>query len=559
MYLIVYLSKVKRLYISFTLLRCLLFVCGVALAEASDYLLGSVSLWQPIEPTATLAPISTADIDLRQPSTLYAANQSMLYIVDSETRGFRFLQSFGSAEDRIQGILSYADSVDIVTAKGLFTLEGTTEKITLHYRSASTEEETLLDSMRTDQQQILATTKGLYYREMRNARVDPWKTIPVLSRTPIYDLAKDQSFVYALASNTLYRLPIANPDDAITILKAGPQQQSDKDALAVEAIDGERQLLAVAVYSDAKKPSHIVVVSTKGLLVSTDSGTTWQSVGPPEGFFKSVTALVLVKRGRLVEKIAAQEPSLPYYPTVLSATGIYQWQGAVWQSLYRGLSTKRINDLKMAHNTLYAATDQGLFRWAEEAQEDKAVPAPGKLSYRVIEQHFAREPSIQTVHQWAIQYGEVNKEKIDAWREQARKRAWLPEFDVGLDVDRDWDRSDSLWGSSSGSHHQGPADHSYGKGVSWGVSMSWDLADLVWNSSQTSIDSRSKLMVELREDIIGQVTRIYFERRRLQIELLQGEATQVSPLESQLRIAELTALIDGFTGGKFSHTIDSGQ
>ena len=80
--------------------------------------------------------------------------------------------------------------------------------------------------------------------------------------------------------------------------------------------------------------------------------------------------------------------------------------------------------------------------------------------------------------------------------------------------------------------------------------MSWDLADLVWSSDQTSIDSRSKLMVELREDILAQVTRLYFERRRLQMDLAAGSA--VDTVDMRLRIDELTALLDAYTGGKFS-------
>ena len=31
----------------------------------------------------------------------------------------------------------------------------------------------------------------------------------------------------------------------------------------------------------------------------------------------------------------------------------------------------------------------------------------------------------------------------------------------------------------------------------WSIDLTWDLADLVWNSAQTSIDVRSKLMVQL--------------------------------------------------------------
>jgi hypothetical protein len=85
------------------------------------------------------------------------------------------------------------------------------------------------------------------------------------------------------------------------------------------------------------------------------------------------------------------------------------------------------------------------------------------------------------------------------------------------------------------------------------LSINWELGDLIWNDDQTSIDVRSKLMVQLRNDIVDEVTRLYFERRRIQVTLLarpQDDSQQI--LEQELRVQELTALIDGLTGGYFS-------
>jgi hypothetical protein len=60
-------------------------------------------------------------------------------------------------------------------------------------------------------------------------------------------------------------------------------------------------------------------------------------------------------------------------------------------------------------------------------------------------------------------------------------------------------------------------------------------------------------MVQLRQDILEQVTRLYFERVRLRAELAHpGQATFKKRSEKELRIQEITALLDAFTGGKFS-------
>ena len=89
------------------------------------------------------------------------------------------------------------------------------------------------------------------------------------------------------------------------------------------------------------------------------------------------------------------------------------------------------------------------------------------------------------------------------------------------------------------------------------MSLSWELGDLVWTSDQTSIDSRSKMMVELREDILDQVTRIYYERKRIQMELMGFSSINQQPQwEKELRIDELTAQLDALTGGLFTESLD---
>ena len=59
-----------------------------------------------------------------------------------------------------------------------------------------------------------------------------------------------------------------------------------------------------------------------------------------------------------------------------------------------------------------------------------------------------------------------------------------------------------------------------------------------------------------RDSLVSEVTKIYFSRRRAQVDLLLAE--DISPKErvkQELRIAELTAYLDGLTGGWFSKQI----
>jgi hypothetical protein len=168
----------------------------------------------------------------------------------------------------------------------------------------------------------------------------------------------------------------------------------------------------------------------------------------------------------------------------------------------------------------------------------------------VIISEEEKEPAIQQVQQWAIAYAEVHPDKINRWRREARLKALLPSVSVGVD------RADTElyhWDS-------GPNPDALLKGteyLDWDVNVSWDFSEIVWSTDQTTIDSRSKLMVELREDILDHVTRLYFERQRLRKQSQeQGKLGQPVSWESHLRVEELTALIDALTGGAFSRSLN---
>jgi hypothetical protein len=166
-------------------------------------------------------------------------------------------------------------------------------------------------------------------------------------------------------------------------------------------------------------------------------------------------------------------------------------------------------------------------------------------------------PSIQEVHKMAIEYAEVSPEKIKAWRKGAMWKAILPRLSVN--VSESYDDNIEIYKNSSTSYVvTGPRE----RGNDWGIDFTWDLSDLVWNDAQTSIDVRSRLMVQLRDDILEEVTRLYFERKRLikEAEKYSKKTLQEKPKyisEKDLRIEELTAYIDALTGGRFSEALSN--
>jgi hypothetical protein len=178
---------------------------------------------------------------------------------------------------------------------------------------------------------------------------------------------------------------------------------------------------------------------------------------------------------------------------------------------------------------------------------------PGTKYVNNPESYLEGEPKISEVQQAAIKWAELEPERIAKWRKQAANKALLPRLSIGIDRN-----TTDLWHWETGSTTKCEDDilRKGDSSIEWGVSFSWELGDLIWNETQTSIDVRSNLAVQMRRSILDEVTKLYFERLRIKIELndLSIEESK-KRLEKELKIKEITASIDALTGGFFSSQI----
>jgi len=213
-----------------------------------------------------------------------------------------------------------------------------------------------------------------------------------------------------------------------------------------------------------------------------------------------------------------------------------------------------INDICMIaadKKEIWVVLDHRLFRSDVESllrkTEPGRTPGPGPGYIGPLS-----APSIREVHEMAMDFAEVNPEKIERWRRNIRLKAMLPKVSLGFSESS----SDNIEIYKSSTKYytiDGPRETD----TDWDIDLSWDLSDLIWNESQASVDVRSKLMVQLRNDILEEVTRLYFERKRLLLEYWNTrEDERSSPREKAARIEEITAYIDAFTGGRFSEAVE---
>jgi len=163
------------------------------------------------------------------------------------------------------------------------------------------------------------------------------------------------------------------------------------------------------------------------------------------------------------------------------------------------------------------------------------------------------EPTVREVQKAAIRYSNLGNGRIKRWHGASRLRAFLPDLNFRKKLSRQNTIGIDRGGTNTPDFYIVGPDKIDKDGD---LSLKWDLGNFVWSSAQPAIDSRSKLLVALRESIVSEITRIYFERRRIQKELLLHPPETLSrEWNLFLRMEELTAHLDAVTGGYFSRQL----
>ena len=86
--------------------------------------------------------------------------------------------------------------------------------------------------------------------------------------------------------------------------------------------------------------------------------------------------------------------------------------------------------------------------------------------------------------------------------------------------------------------------------------VSWDFGDIAYHPESIDVSREAREIIELRDDVLDEITQLYFERRRvLAVVALQPDSPAASEL--QLRAAQLAAGIDAWTGGWYGRQLET--
>lgn len=181
-------------------------------------------------------------------------------------------------------------------------------------------------------------------------------------------------------------------------------------------------------------------------------------------------------------------------------------------------------------------------------QEGKVVS--GDIVKKVL-QRYAAEPSVREVQQQAIAYMRVHPEEVDSWRLRARTNALAPRLTTtGQGILND----DTRTVEKPGDPTIVSQDNDQSGRLT--VGATWDLNRLIFEPAEMAVARESVRIANLRDRVLDEVTRRYFERRRLQVDLeLSPPKDLADRVKKELRLQELTADIDAVTGGWFSEKL----
>jgi hypothetical protein len=197
---------------------------------------------------------------------------------------------------------------------------------------------------------------------------------------------------------------------------------------------------------------------------------------------------------------------------------------------------------------VFAAADTGLLAGAApDARAQSAGPAAPRLVW-------PEEPGIERVHQAALAYLRLGPNWMDSMKRGVARRGLLPVVVLHGALAHDTSRATAWDEAVSGGDLWRLVDQDRDRAQDYdvGLTFSWDLGDLAYNPEEIDVSREAREVIELRDDVLDEITQLYFERRRVlaQLQLLPdpGDAERV---RLRLRADELAAGIDAWTGGWF--------
>jgi len=170
------------------------------------------------------------------------------------------------------------------------------------------------------------------------------------------------------------------------------------------------------------------------------------------------------------------------------------------------------------------------------------------------ERRLPSGPPVQELYRAALEHLGLHPAHFRRLRRGLAVRGLLPRVDLSLERGRSYgQRSDYDEAYVSGGLRRlFDRQHDRDRDVAAGIELSWDLGDLAYHPESVDLSREARSVIQLRDDVLDEIARLHFERRRVLLELAShADPWSLEAERLRLRADELAAGLDAWTGGWF--------
>lgn len=171
---------------------------------------------------------------------------------------------------------------------------------------------------------------------------------------------------------------------------------------------------------------------------------------------------------------------------------------------------------------------------------------------------YKTEPTVEATMEAALEYAGITTDRLDSLYSRAQGSRALPkkvyyEYTGRFqDTDRPQEKTtlDEAGNPKSVVQTKYKQDQDYDQHK---VRAEWELSGLVYNSDMLNVYKAMSSTAKDRDKLLKDVTKIYYARRKHQITMdTDTSADVITRLDQEIKLQELTAQLDAYTGGWFS-------